>query len=271
LKKYVITLSIAAFITIAETGYLFLMNKKVEGFGATMQAYKARLETFVQRDARIRNMTQTLRVNYSVSEYEARYYSIIFDDFSQEYGIPWEIYGAIMRCESNFDPTLASDKGAKGIMQMLESTAQEEARILKIRYRENKTLWNDVHATVLGISYLSRAIKEGGIEHGVSIYVGGPNYRTNSKNYPTTTGAYVGEYQTSVYREFERLKHIYTGVVSLNGRDSLLMTDTLELLVDTTAYDSTEISDDTILTVKGKPNGKPKAPKGAMPSVRSPR
>ena len=265
MNKHKALLLSLGFIVVLETGYVVYTQKQWNNYSEITQAYKTRLELYVQRDARIRNMTQSLRVNYSISEYEARYYSFMFDDFSLKYNIPWEIYGAVMRCESNFDPTLSSDKGAKGIKQMLESTAEDESKILKIRYRNNKTLWCDIHAIVLGLSYLSRAIKEGGIEHGVRTYVGGSMYRTNSKNYPTTTGVYVTEYQSSVYREFERLKHIYTGVVSMNGSDSLLMTDTLET-IDSTACDS--IVSDTV-TIKGKPNGK--VVKRIMPQMRTPR
>jgi soluble lytic murein transglycosylase-like protein len=144
------------------------------------------------KDKKIECMTKTLMILYGISKWEARYYSIIFFDFSENYKIPWEIYPAIIRIESNFRTNLTSDKKAKGLMQVLESTASEECKLLGIKYVNDRTLWNDICNIVIGCNYLSRMIKENGIEDGIKAYLGGPGI-LKSKNISVENNRYIKE------------------------------------------------------------------------------
>jgi hypothetical protein len=119
-------------------------------------------------------MAKTIKLCYNLSIYEAYYYSIIYNDFSVKYNIPWEVYPAVTRVESNFNPTLLSDENAKGIVQVLDITAKIISKKIGIQYKDY-TLWSEVLCQVIGFTYLSEAIQKGGIEDGIRSYVEGPD------------------------------------------------------------------------------------------------
>jgi len=187
------------------------INEENEGLLQQFRDVSDKLDTYIQRDKRISYMEKTLIIHYNLSWYEAHYYSIIFDDFSQKYDVPWQIYPAVIRIESNFDPTIKSPKNAKGITQVIEPTAKEVAKKLGIEYK-SITLWNDLLNMVIGLTYLSEGIKEVGLEDGIRRYIGGPGFDKGRKD--------IGEYRTTVRWEYERLSYIYRGV--LNSPDTLI-------------------------------------------------
>lgn len=158
----------------------------------------------LEKEGRIKVMEKTLMIHYKLSWYESHYYAIIMDDFSQKYGIPWEIYAAVIRIESNFDPTLLSKGGARGLTQVLENTGKEIAERIGIGWEPKKTLWNEIPNMVIGFTYLSEAIKERGLEDGIRTYIGGPGFDKGHK--------LVGDYRTTVRWEFDRLVFIHHGV-----------------------------------------------------------
>jgi hypothetical protein len=98
-------------------------------------------------------------------------------------------------------------------MQLLESTAKEEADKIGMHYEEGLTLWNDLSNLILGCSYLSRMILNSTLEGGVKSYLGGPAYYVNIKE-NKETAKYVSEYKTSVWQEYEKISYIYKGIVS---------------------------------------------------------
>lgn len=171
------------------------------------------LEKYEAKDRELGYMQTTLMTTYGLSKYEANYYAIIYYDFSKKYDIPWEIYPAMVRVESNFDPSLISKSKAKGMTQVLEETAKQVCKEIEIPYRANKTLWNDLLNQIIGFTYLSEAIKEGdslSIPHGIQVYLGGPDYGRKINHIETRK--YVGEYNTSVGHEFKLLHFIHKGV-----------------------------------------------------------
>jgi len=159
-----------------------------------------------ERKSRLEFMEKTLMIHYKLTPYESHYYSIVFDDFSQKYNIPWYIYPAILRIESNFDPTLKSHKGARGIAQVIEPTGKEMARKLGIPYKKGKTLWNDILNMTIGFEYLSQAIIEKGLEDGIKVYIGGHGFDKSRKD--------IGRYSTTVRWEYDRLRYIHAGVIT---------------------------------------------------------
>ena len=183
-----------------------------------LEQEKEKLSNYQIQDKCLESMTKTLMISYNLSRWEAHYYSIIFNDFSKNFNIPWEIYPAITRIESNFISNIGSDKGAKGMMQILESTGESIANEYDIDYVVNQTLWNSVTNLVLGCGYLSKNIKEKGLEGGVKCYLGGPCYLKTIK-VRKGTGQYIGEYKSSVWKEYRQLSCIFKGIVSESDKD----------------------------------------------------
>jgi soluble lytic murein transglycosylase len=176
----------------------------------------------------VRDIEKTLKVNYEfLSKYEAHYYALMFNDFGQAYGIPWEVYAALVRIESNFDPTQKSDKDAKGMTQVIESTGKATAAKMGLHYKENETLWNDLLNMMIGFTYFSEgyrsrlnegASRDEAIQHAIKRYLGGSGYASEPKkpSSPTNHGKekriYVSEYNISVWQEYRKLQYVFKGV-----------------------------------------------------------
>lgn len=87
------------------------------------------------------------------------------------YGFPIPAFGypsapekalmlAIMRQESNFDPSVASPAGALGLMQLMPATAKSVARRQKLRYNKNKLTSDPAYNVRLGAAYLRDLVDE---------------------------------------------------------------------------------------------------------------
>ena len=170
------------------------------------------LKEYKDEDLKIECMTKTLVAAYNLSKWESHYLSTIFYDFSKNYGIPWEIYPAVVRIESNFKGTLVSPKGAKGMMQILESTAKPVAADLGIKFKESETLWNDFLNVVIGCTYLSNNIQKMGLESGVKGYLGGEAFHETIKKNEEAK-KYISEYKTTVWKEYKMVCYIYKGII----------------------------------------------------------
>ena len=59
-------------------------------------------------------------------------YSIYVEKYSEKYKVDKDIIFAIIKNESNFENAVSSNKGAKGLMQLMEATANEVADILEL-------------------------------------------------------------------------------------------------------------------------------------------
>lgn len=172
-----------------------------------------------------KDIERTLLVSYEfLSKYEAHYYGGIFNDFSKVYGIPWEMYAALVRIESNFDPSQKSDKGAVGMTQVIESTGKSTAKAMKLNYREDKTLWNDLLNMMIGFTYFSDgykvklsegATRDEALKHSIKRYLGGSDYQKKISS-PTQRGKetriYVTEYNNTVWQEYRRLQYVFKGI-----------------------------------------------------------
>jgi hypothetical protein len=203
-KRIIIIIVSATLMTVAigVTRDIKLKNEQ------TIKTLKFEIESlleFKKEKSEIENMEKTLLICYDISKYEAHYYSIIYYDFATKYNTPWQIYPAVIRIESNFNPTVLSSKSAKGIAQVLEATGKNVAIKLGINYVPTETLWNDLLCQIIGFTYLSDAIKEKGLEDGVKCYIGGIGFDKGRKD--------IGEYRTTVQKEFDKLKYVYLGVI----------------------------------------------------------
>jgi hypothetical protein len=166
---------------------------------------------FVIKQYRLECMIRTLEVAYKLSKWESYYLCLIFDDFSTMYKVPWEIFPAIIRVESNFNPSAKSPADCYGFMQVKKSTGREVAEKLGIQFND-KTLWNDIVNVILGSTYLCTHIDKKGLKDGIRTYLGGPDYKKSIKSNHDIR-KYVREYKTSVVLEYEKLALMFRGVV----------------------------------------------------------
>lgn len=88
-------------------------------------------------------------------------YSKYVEKYAKEYGIEKELIYAMIKAESNFDAGAVSNKEALGLMQMLESTAQEVAEELEIEITKEEILNPEINIA-LGTKYLSNLIEKYG-------------------------------------------------------------------------------------------------------------
>ena len=81
-----------------------------------------------------------------------------FEFFSKERKLPVSTMLATARLESALDPLAESPARARGLLQMLPSTAREEARRIKFKYEGKHTLFEPGVNIRLGSSYLKRML-----------------------------------------------------------------------------------------------------------------
>lgn len=80
-------------------------------------------------------------------------YSEYVEMYATEYEIDPLLVYAIIKSESNFDEDAVSNKGACGLMQLMDETAKEVAQNTVIEYETGKTLYNPEQNIALGIAY----------------------------------------------------------------------------------------------------------------------
>lgn len=86
-------------------------------------------------------------------------YSEIVEEYAEEYDIDKYLIYAVIKNESNFDKQATSHKEAKGLMQMMNATAEEVANKLNIDYI-NDELYDEKTNIQLGAYYLSELLEK---------------------------------------------------------------------------------------------------------------
>ena len=86
--------------------------------------------------------------------YKIKYQEYV-EKYSEEYLVdPYLIY-AIIKAESNFNEGALSNKGATGLMQLMDNTAKEVAENVVMEYESGITLYNPEKNIKLGIVYFA--------------------------------------------------------------------------------------------------------------------
>ena len=85
--------------------------------------------------------------------YPQKYQEYVYK-YSQELSIDPMLTYAIIKAESNFDEDVVSSSGAVGLMQLMEKTAEEQARRLNIEYTK-EILCNPELNLKLGLNYFN--------------------------------------------------------------------------------------------------------------------
>ncbi|MBR3324643.1 MAG: lytic transglycosylase domain-containing protein [Clostridia bacterium] len=87
-------------------------------------------------------------------------YSEYVNKYSLEYNVdPFMIY-AIIKAESNFNYNATSNRGATGLMQLMDNTAKEVSTNETIDYESGTTLYNPEENIKLGTKYYSDLRKQ---------------------------------------------------------------------------------------------------------------
>ncbi len=77
--------------------------------------------------------------------------------YSTRYGVDWRLVVAVMKVESRFDHSAESEKGAKGLMQIMPATQSEIADKIGLETE----VFDDPHGNIRGgIFYLSQLYKQ---------------------------------------------------------------------------------------------------------------
>lgn len=108
-----------------------------------------------------------LKINYPQK------YSKYVEKYSQEYKIDKELIYAMIKAESNFKADAISNKNALGLMQILESTAEEVAKSIKKEITKEEILNPEINIC-LGTKYIASLFeKYGNLELAIVAYNAG--------------------------------------------------------------------------------------------------
>lgn len=86
-------------------------------------------------------------------------YSDYVEKYSNQYDVDKYLIYAIIKAESNFQKSVTSNKGAQGLMQLMQSTAEEIASKVDIAIDDTNILEPDVNIN-LGTKYISILINK---------------------------------------------------------------------------------------------------------------
>ncbi len=118
------------------------MNKKIKALIIAI------LILFIIAILKVINIEEIILKNMYTIQYEDYVYK-----YSEEYNIDPYLTLAIIRVESNFNDESVSLSGAKGLMQLMDSTANELA--LKLNKEENYDIFDAETNIELGTTYMS--------------------------------------------------------------------------------------------------------------------
>lgn len=91
--------------------------------------------------------------------YPMKYSEYVYK-YSEEYGVDPILIFAIIKAESNFNPNVVSKSNAIGLMQLMDTTAEELARKLDVNFMKGASLYNPELNIRLGTKYFSNLMKE---------------------------------------------------------------------------------------------------------------
>ena len=82
-------------------------------------------------------------------------YSEYVEKYAKENNIDSLLIYAIIKAESNFDDDAVSNKGAMGLMQLMDETAKEVATNELMEYNSEETLYNPEKNIQIGVKYFA--------------------------------------------------------------------------------------------------------------------
>ena len=97
--------------------------------------------------------------NYFLKKIYKIDYKEYVEKYSAEYEVDKYLVYAIIKAESNFKENAVSNKGAKGLMQLMPKTAEEIAKKIEIKLDDNNILNPEININ-LGANYIAKLIKQ---------------------------------------------------------------------------------------------------------------
>lgn len=94
--------------------------------------------------------------------------------YANKYGIDGCLIGAVILTESNGNPRAGSYAGARGLMQLMPTTAAGLAPLAGVTYNGPDDLWDPEKNIAIGALYLARLIRRYGVHDALVAYNGGP-------------------------------------------------------------------------------------------------
>ena len=146
-------------------------------------------------------------------------YSEYVKKYAKEYDVDKYLIFAIIKAESNFDQDAVSHREAKGLMQLMYSTAEEIAKKVNVNLNEENILDPDININ-LGTKYISMLIqKYGNINLALAAYNAGSGNvdgwiekgtlkedGSDIENIPFTE---TNNYVRKILRDYEIYKKLY--------------------------------------------------------------
>lgn len=146
-------------------------------------------------------------------------YSEYVNRYAKEYNVDDNLIYAIIKAESNFNQNAESHKNAKGLMQLMNSTAEDVAKSMKINYNEKDLSKPDVNIK-LGVKYISDLIiKYKSIELALAAYNAGSGkvdnwikdktLKEDGSNIENIPYKETNNYVRKILRDYKIYKDIY--------------------------------------------------------------
>ena len=139
--------------------------------------------------------------------------------YANEYGVDEYLIYAIIKAESNFEPNAESHRGAKGLMQLMYSTAEDISKRIGIELNEDNILEPDININ-LGTKYISMLIqKYNNINLALAAYNAGSGnvdgwiekgtLKSDGSDIENVPFTETNNYVRKILRDYEIYKNIY--------------------------------------------------------------
>lgn len=139
--------------------------------------------------------------------------------YANEYNVDEYLIYAIIKAESNFEPNAESHRGAKGLMQLMYSTAEDISKRIDIELNEDNILEPDININ-LGTKYISMLIqKYNNINLALAAYNAGSGnvdswiekgtLKSDGSDIENVPFTETNNYVRKILRDYEIYKNIY--------------------------------------------------------------
>ena len=139
--------------------------------------------------------------------------------YANEYNVDEYLIYAIIKAESNFEPNAESHRGAKGLMQLMYSTAEDISKRIGIELNEENILEPDININ-LGTKYISMLIqKYNNINLALAAYNAGSGnvdgwiekgtLKSDGSDIENVPFTETNNYVRKILRDYEIYKNIY--------------------------------------------------------------
>lgn len=139
--------------------------------------------------------------------------------YANEYNVDEYLIYAIIKAESNFEPNAESHRGAKGLMQLMYSTAEDIAKRINVNLNEDNILEPNININ-LGTKYISMLIqKYNNINLALAAYNAGSGnvdgwiekgtLKSDGSDIENVPFTETNNYVRKILRDYEIYKNIY--------------------------------------------------------------